>query len=439
MVAPDLRGLIGIKRDGGSWSAADVSELAAAICDGRLDDAQLGALAMAAYIQGLSADETAALTLATARSGHTLKWDRTRLRGPVVDKHSTGGVGDTVSLLLGPMLAAVDCHVPMLSGRGLGLTGGTLDKLESIPGYDCQPTPARFRQIVTDVGLAIASAGDLAPADRRLYAVRDATSTVAAPSLITASILGKKLAEDLDALVLDVKYGVGALCQDIAAARELSGALLAVAGRVGLPTRSLITAMNEPLGPAAGNALEVRLAVRCLTGVEHPQRLVAVTLSLGAAVLEAAGATDRIDRFRSSLHDGQAAERFGRMVAAMGGPPDLMEHPNRYLPLAPVCLPVLATRSGIVRTVDARVVGTAVHQLGGGRCRSDDAIDHAVGVTELVATGDQIEVGQPLAWIHARRPGEADMARRRLIDAFTVDTRTAAAGGRQRHPPETAS
>src|ERR1700754_1854099 len=316
------------KRDGHTLTAEEIGFLVGGITDGGLSDAQVGALAMALFIRGMEPAERVALTVAMRDSGTVLQWDLDR---PVLDKHSTGGVGDKVSLILAPVLAACGAAVPMISGRGLGHSGGTLDKLDAIPGYASTPSIEVIRRVVRDTGCAIVGqTADLAPADRRLYAVRDATGTVESIPLIVASILSKKLAEGLDALVLDVKFGSGALMGQRADADALARALVDVAKGAGLDTSALITDMNEVLGTTAGNALEVREAVDHLTGAAREPRLHEVTVALAAAVLTQArlasdetGAREMVQR---SLDDGSAAERFGAMVAALGGPSDFVEN-----------------------------------------------------------------------------------------------------------------
>ncbi len=316
------------KRDGIRLPNGDITAFVAGVVDGRVSREQTAAFLMAAFLRGLDRDETVALTRAMTASGTTLHWPD--LPGPVLDKHSTGGVGDTVSLMLAPMVAACGGFVPMISGRGLGHTGGTLDKLESIPGYDVRPAPDRLAAVVREVGCAIVGqTDDLAPADRTLYAVRDVTATVESVPLITASILSKKLAAGLSGLVMDVKTGSGAFMASLVGARDLAQSLVHVAGGAGLPTRALITDMDAPLAPAAGNALEVAEAIRYLTGKQRDARLHAVVIALGAEMLLLGGlAADHdaaVARLAASLDSGAAAACFARMVAALGGPSDLLE------------------------------------------------------------------------------------------------------------------
>ncbi|MBV9367589.1 MAG: thymidine phosphorylase [Solirubrobacterales bacterium] len=411
--------LIRRKRDGFELSASEIASLVEGIADGSVTDAQVGALAMAIFLRGMSADERVALTGAMTRSGDVLDWSDAGLSGPVLDKHSTGGVGDKVSLLLAPILAACGAFVPMISGRGLGHTGGTLDKLESIPGYDVGPSADRFRCAVARVGCAIVGqTGRLAPADRRLYAIRDATGTVESIPLIVGSILSKKLAAGLDALVMDVKAGSGAMMAELDRARELAQAIVEVAVGNGLPTVALLTDMNQVLGRAAGNAVEVRESIDHLTGAARDDRLLDVTLSLCAEALVLGALESDLSAARTValrvLESGAAAEKFEAMVVELGGPPGLIEAPSRHLPTAPVVRAVEPVMPGVVTYIDVREVGIAVVNLGGGRAREDDRVDHSVGLTEVAALGERVEPGgRPLALVHARD----DESARRAADA----------------------
>jgi thymidine phosphorylase len=407
--------LIRRKRDGGELVGEEIEELVFGIADGSVTDAQVGALAMAIMWRGMTPSERVALTGAMTRSGDQLDWSDAGLAGPVLDKHSTGGVGDKVSLLLAPILAACGAFVPMISGRGLGHTGGTLDKLESIPGYDVAPDPQRLRRAVARVGCAIVGqTARLAPADRRLYAIRDATGTVESIPLIVASILSKKLAAGLDALVMDVKAGSGAMLPELDRARELARAIVEVAAGNGLPTTALLTDMSQVLGRSAGNAVEVRESVDHLTGAARDERLLEVTLALCAELLVLGGLHADPDGARAAaldaLESGAAAERFAAMVAELGGPADLVDAPERHLPSAPVTRAVDPVSPGVVNAVDVRAVGIAIVNLGGGRAREDDRVDHSVGLTEVAALGERVEPGgRPLALVHAH---DEDSARR---------------------------
>jgi thymidine phosphorylase len=418
--------LIRRKRDGEELSGEEISDLVAGIADGSVSDAQVGALAMAIFLRGMTAPERVALTGAMTRSGEVLQWGDAAVSGPVLDKHSTGGVGDKVSLLLAPIVAACGGAVPMISGRGLGHTGGTLDKLEAIPGYDVAPSSQRLRAAVARVGCAIVGqTASLAPADRRLYAIRDATGTVESIPLIVGSILSKKLAAGLDALVMDVKVGSGAFLPDMEQARELGGAIVEVARGNGLPTAALLTDMNQVLGRTAGNAVEVRESIDHLTGAARDERLREVTLALSAELLVLGGVVEDAAEGRAAaehaLDSGAAAERFAAMVGELGGPSDLVEAPGRHLRAAPVIRAVEPAGSGAVAAIDVRAVGIAVVGLGGGRARETDPVDHSVGFTEVAALGEQVGPGErPLAVVHAPDEAGADRAAEALRAAFTL-------------------
>ena len=427
------------QRDGKPLGADEIAAFIDGIACGRIGDAQCAAFAMAVCWCGMSTADCVVLTLAMRDSGDCLSWADHGLHGPVVDKHSSGGIGDTVSLVLGPLLAACGCHVPMISGRGLGHTGGTLDKLEAIPGYTVQPSMPLFQQTVREVGVAIVGAGArLVPADRRLYAIRDITATINSVPLITASILSKKLAAGLGALVLDVKLGNGAFMPDEAAARALATSLVEVGCGAGLPTLALLTDMNQPLAPCAGNALEVRLAIEVLAGAARPERLLEVTFALGAALLVQAGvaanAADARQRLQRALDSGAAAERFARMAAALGGPADLLERAAQHLAAAPVQRVVAApaeARGKLVDGIDTRELGLAVIRLGGGRTQADARIDPAVGLAELLPLGAAADAGAPLAIVHAACDAAADAAAAAVQAAY----RWASADARRDVPP----
>jgi thymidine phosphorylase len=410
------------KRDGHALSEEEIAFLVAGITDGGLSDAQVGALAMAVFLRGMEPAERVALTTAMRDSGTVLRWDLDR---PVLDKHSTGGVGDKVSLMLAPILAACGAAVPMISGRGLGHTGGTLDKLDAIPGYASTPATEVIRRVVREAGCAIVGqTADLAPADRRLYAVRDATATVESIPLIVASILSKKLAEGLDALVMDVKTGSGAFMAAREDAEALARALVEVATGAGLRTTALLTDMDSVLGATAGNALEVREAIDYLTGAAREPRLHEVTVALAGAALAAGGlAGDEAagrEAAQRALDDGAAAERFAAMVRALGGPGDLLERPDEHLPAASVTRPVPSERPGCVIGMDCRAVGLVVTGLGGNRRREDDAIDPAVGLSSIAPLGAWVGPDRPLAVVHARGDASAEEAVAALRAAVSV-------------------
>ena len=409
------------KRDGAALHADDIAGFIAGLSDGRVTDAQAAAFAMAVFFRGMTADETVALTFAMRDSGAVLDW---RVDGPVLDKHSTGGIGDKVSLILAPLLAACGAFVPMISGRGLGHTGGTLDKMDAIPGYRSQPSREEFARVVSDTGSAIVGAtGDLAPADRRLYAIRDVTGTVESLPLITASILSKKLAEGAGALVMDVKVGSGAFMATEADALALAESLVRVASGAGVPTVALLTDMDQALGRSAGNALEVAEAIAFLTGRDlRDARLAEVTLALAAEALVLGGLAPDLAAARvlaeRRLRDGSAAERFARSVAALGGPPDLLERPDLHLAAAPLRVPVHAEDEGFIIAIDARALGVAVIELGGGRARPQDAIDHRAGLSEMAGIGERVDAGRAVCVIHAADEGAANAAAARIVQAI---------------------
>ena len=425
--------VIRIKRDGGILGADHIAAFVAGLVDGSWSEGQAAALAMAIFLKGFDSAETVALTRAMTDSGALLDWSAANLNGPVLDKHSTGGVGDKVSLMLAPIVAACGGFVPMISGRGLGHTGGTLDKMDSIPGYQSAPATAILRRALRSAGCAIiGQSADLAPADRRLYAIRDVTATVESIPLITASILSKKLAAGLQGLVLDVKVGNGAFAATPALAHALAQSLVAVANGAGLPTRALITDMNQVLGHSCGNALEVHEALAFLGGQRREPRLLAVTRALAAELLvmgklspDHPQALQRIDR---SLDDGSALGRFARMITALGGPADFVERAPQYLPVAPVQRAVFASRSGWVRHIATRAIGLLVIELGGGRRQASDTIDPRVGLSEVLARAVRVDVGDRLATVHAADPASADMACSRLARLFEIVDRPPAQG-----------
>jgi thymidine phosphorylase len=415
--------IIAAKRDGRELPDADIRQLIAGLTDGSVSEGQAAAFAMAVYFNGMTEKERVALTLSMRDSGTVLRWDD--LPGPALDKHSTGGVGDTVSLPLAAAVAACGGYVPMISGRGLGHTGGTLDKLDAVPGYVTQPEIGLFRQVVRETGCAIiGQTADLAPADKRLYAIRDVTATVESLPLITASILSKKLAAGLHGLAMDVKFGSGAFMREQGEARALARALVGVANGSGLPTTALLTDMGEPLASAAGNVLEVAYALDHLTGRRREPRFHAVTVALGAEMLVLGRLADDLDAAREKIEQafasGAAAGRFARMIAALGGPADLLERPEAYLAKAAVVKPVFADRAGVVSAIDTRGVGLAVVALGGGRLRPQDGIDPAVGLTEMVEIGAEVRPGRPLAIIHARTDADHAAASARLREAYRI-------------------
>ncbi len=404
------------KRDGKALSAEEIAEIVRGITDGSLSEGQVAAFAMAVFFRDMGPEERVAFTLALAQSGVTLDWTDLDLPGPVIDKHSSGGVGDKVSLMLAPIVAACGGFVPMISGRGLGHTGGTLDKLDSITGYETQPGVATFREVVRKVGCAIiGQTDDLAPADRRLYGVRDVTATVESVPLIVSSILSKKIAAGLGGLVMDVKCGSGAFCDTEPRARDLAQSIVAVANRAGLPTVALVTDMDRVLGRTVGNALEVGEAVAYLKGEgSRDPRLHEVVMALAGEMLALSGLASSTAagraRAEAALADGRAAEKFARMVSALGGPDDFVDRADRYLPRAPVVKLCRAERGGYITGMETRQVGVAVVALGGGRRHADDAIDPSVGLTNMIGVGMHVHAGDELCVVHAAHEGDADLA-----------------------------
>jgi thymidine phosphorylase len=423
--------IIRSKRDGAALGRAQIQAFVQGLVDGSWSEGQAAALAMAIVLRGMDRAECVALTQAMTHSGSVLRWGDAGLQGPVVDKHSTGGVGDKVSLVLAPIVAACGGVVPMVSGRGLGHTGGTLDKLAALPGYQTTPDHPRLLAVLRSAGCAIVGASaDLAPADRRLYAIRDVTATVESVPLITASILSKKLAAGLGSLVMDVKLGNGAFMTDIGAARALARSLVDVAAGAGLPCRALITDMNQVLGRSAGNALEVQESIHFLTGADQEPRLRSLTLALAAQMLHGAGlATSLADGAAlatTALDSGRAAEHFARMVAGLGGPADVLAAPG--LPAAPVQLDVPAPRTGVLAAMDTRALGLAVVALGGGRRLAGDAVDPRVGFNQVRPLGSAVQAGEALLRVHAASPADAQRACAAVCAAITLADTAAAPG-----------
>jgi thymidine phosphorylase len=413
------------KRDGSALDPQDISAFVRGIADNSVSEGQIAAFAMAVFFQGMTMPERVALTMAMRDSGRVLDWRALDLSGPVIDKHSTGGVGDVVSLMLGPMLAAVGGFVPMISGRGLGHTGGTLDKFDAIPGYQTAISIEKFQRTVKDVGVAIiGQTSDLAPADKRFYATRDVTATVESIPLITASILSKKLAAGLHALVMDVKTGSGAFMPTPEKSLELARSIAEVGTGAGVATSALVTDMNQPLAPCAGNAIEVQCAIDYLTGTSRPARLHEVTLALCAELMVtsklAVDHTTARVRLDAVLNSGQAAKMFARMVSVLGGPADLLTAPGKHLARASIELPVPAPREGVVHSMDTRALGLAVVALGGGRRVASDKVDPAVGLTRFVELGQRLRAGDPLAFAHARDAATAQEAIATVQHAITI-------------------
>jgi pyrimidine-nucleoside phosphorylase len=413
--------VIARKRDGSELDQEQIEAFVRGATDGSWADYQLSALLMAIFLRGMSARETVLLTEAMMRSGTIA--DLSAVRAPKADKHSTGGVGDKVSIHLAPMVAVCGVAVPMVSGRGLGHTGGTVDKLESIPGFKVDLSLARFREQLQTVGVSLISqTAEIAPADRKLYALRDVTATVESIPLICASILSKKLAEGIDVLVLDVKHGRGAFMKDQARARELAVALTSVAKSMGKPTRAVLTAMDEPLGRAVGNALEIAECVECLRG-SGPSDLMEVTYALGEQMLVLAGAAPTAaaarERLERGLASGAALAKFRELVAAQGGDPRVVDTPG-LLPRARLQVPVPSPAEGWVQSVDALGVALAALRLGAGRAKAEDPVDPAVGVAALAKSGQRVAKGEALCVLHANEPGRVAEAKAILSEAIVI-------------------
>ncbi|MBI5689806.1 MAG: thymidine phosphorylase [Verrucomicrobia bacterium] len=413
--------IIARKRDGHALTREEIQAFVRGATDGSWADYQLSALLMAIFLRGMSAEETAHYTEAMMRSGVVA--DLSHVPGRKVDKHSTGGVGDKVSIPLAPMVVACGVPVPMISGRGLGHSGGTLDKLEAIPGFRTDLALEAYREQVARVGCAlIGQTRDLAPADKKLYALRDVTATVECIPLICGSILSKKLAEGIDALVLDVKFGRGAFMKTKAEARRLAEALVVVGRAGGKQVRAVLTAMDEPLGRTVGNALEVAESIACLHG-RGPADLMEVTGTLAAHMLILGGVAADEKAAREKLHQaiasGAAREKLREIIAAQGGDARVVDDPSR-LPQAKFQEPLPSPRSGFVREVDAMGVALAALRLGAGRARAEDAIDPAVGVSHLLKVGEPVAAGAPLAVIHANDRGALAEATQRLAAAIVV-------------------
>lgn len=415
--------IIKLKRNGGQLPEAAIQQFVRGITDHSFSEGQTAALAMAIYLNGMQTEETVALTRAMRDSGSVLNWAG-KLNGPVVDKHSTGGVGDKVSLMLAPMIAACGGYVPMIAGRGLGHTGGTVDKLETIPGYSCTQPLATIQAEVARLGCVIVGqSAELAPADRRLYLIRDVTATVESIPLITASILSKKLAAGLDVLTMDVKIGSGAIMKNVADATALATSIVNTAKGAGVKTQALLTDMNECLGATAGNVLEVLETLDYLTGKYREPRLHQVTLELGASMLQLAGlAKDKasaVAALELSLTSGKAAEIFAQMVSAMGGPVDLLEKPQQHLAAAPVVQDILAPQAGYLAASDTTAVGMAVVRLGGGRAHPQQVIDPAVGFSDVLALGSKVQAGDRIARVHAASAEAAAKATAEYLAALS--------------------
>lgn len=414
--------IIRLKRDGKALDSKAIESFVSGLVDGSFSDSQVGAMAMAIFQQGMSVDERVSLTKNMMHSGDVLSWQG--FDGPIVDKHSTGGVGDKVSFMLAAIVAACGGYVPMISGRGLGHTGGTADKLESIAGFNVQPSIGEFKRIVKDVGVAIISQTDnLAPADKRLYSIRDVTATVESIPLITASILSKKLAAGLDALVMDVKVGNGAMMNNLADAKALAESIVNVANGAGVKTQAIITDMNQVLGTSAGNAIEMYETAKYLTGKQREPRLHQVVKALANAMLintglasDAVQADEKIERVLTS---GLAAEVFERMIAELGGPSNFVEKPWDSMEKANVIVEVKATQHGYLAQMDTRAIGMSVVGLGGGRTAPTQSVDHTVGFDRILPLGVKVNRGEVLARVHAKDEDSAQLASAQFNQAIS--------------------
>ena len=411
------------KRDGHSLSDSEIQYYIEGIANGSVSESHIAAFCMAVIFKGMSVEETFSLTDQMVKSGDKLNWKD--LDGPVVDKHSTGGVGDKVSLMLAPIVASCGIYNPMISGRGLGHTGGTLDKLESIPEYNTTPDNSLFHSVVKNVGCAIiGQTANLAPADKVIYGVRDVTATVESVPLITASILSKKVAAGLDGLIMDIKTGNGAFAENLDFARNVGNSIIQVAKQFGMKTSAMITDMNQPLGDTIGNALEIKEVIDYLTDVRQESRLHEVVLALAAEMLVVAGLVDSTDegiqKAKDVLDNGHAAETFEKMVSELGGLNDILKNSDSHFKSASVVKPIPASQSGYVSEIDTRAVGLAVVELGGGRKKASDSIDHSVGFTHVLGLGEKVEAGQALGYVHAQNEDQANLSIQLVNDAYSI-------------------
>ena len=417
-----IKELTSKKRLGKELSKEEIYWFVTSLTNNSITEGQVAALAMAVCLQGMTFEERVELTLAMKNSGKTLSW---HLPGPIIDKHSTGGVGDTVSLILAPILAACGAFVPMISGRGLGHTGGTLDKFDSIPGYNTSPNEKLFRKVVSKVGCAIiGQTNELAPADKRLYAIRDVTGTVESIDLITASILSKKLAAGLDGLVIDVKCGNGAFMQDLNEASNLAQSLVTVSNKSDCKTTALVTDMNQPLSQSIGNSLEVLSAVEVLKGVSDDYRLLEVSKALGVSLLCSSkicqNKNDAEILISSVLSSGEAAEKFSEMISELGGAHDFFDKPHKYLNSSKIKKDVYLKKSGYVNKINTKKLGNTLILLGGGRLKVEDKIDYSVGIKLKIEKGDYVEKSQPICTLYASNHQTLEIAEKEINYSFEI-------------------
>ncbi len=413
------------KRNGNKLSQEEINFFIRGITDSSIVDAQTAALTMAIFLNGMDVEETTALTMSMRDSGDVLDWSG--LNGPTLDKHSSGGVGDKVSLMLAPMIAACGGYVPMISGRGLGHTGGTLDKFDSIPGYQTVPDNELFKKVVKEVGCAIiGQTGNLAPADKKIYAIRDVCATVESVQLITASILSKKLAAGLNCLVMDLKCGNGAFMDSLERGRELAHSIVNVANAAGTRTKAVLTDMNQVLGQSVGNALEVDEAVAYLSGTYRDPRLHTIMLELCSELLVSAKLATALPeakiQLQHALDSGKALEIFAHMVTALGGPSDFCEKTSKYLPKAAIIRPVYAKVPGYVQSMDTRGVGLSIIEMKGGRTTPEQKLDYATGYTDFCQIGDYVDNHKPLAVIHAQTEEQFSNAADTLRKLITISS-----------------
>ncbi len=411
------------KRDHQTLTNEEINFFIKGVTDGSIVDAQTSALTMAILLNGMNVEETTALTLSMRDSGDVLNWDD--IDGPIVDKHSSGGVGDKVSLMLAPMIAACGGYVPMISGRGLGHTGGTLDKFDSIPGYQTSPDNKLFKETVKNIGCSIiGQTGNLAPADKKIYALRDVCGTVESIELITASILSKKLAAGLDTLIMDLKCGNGAFMSNLDDARKLAQSIVNVANHAGTKTKAVLTDMNQVLGHSVGNAVEIQEAVEYLKGNNVDSRLHQITLELCGEILINSNLAQTLDeakkKLQKSLDSGSALEKFAQMISALGGPKNFCDNPEKYLPHATIIKPVYSSKKGYVSGMQTREIGLSVIELKGGRITPEQKLDYATGYTEFCQIGDYVDNNKPLAVIHAQTENDWQNAAEKLKKLISI-------------------
>lgn len=414
------------KRDNQELSTQEIAEFINGIAEKKIDDAQVAALTMAIYFNSMSKKEITALTLAMRDSGKVLSWKD--FDKPIVDKHSSGGVGDKVSLILAPLLAANDVYVPMIAGRGLGHTGGTIDKLESIPNYNTSADDELFRKTVKNVGCAIiGQTADLAPADKKIYALRDVCATVESIPLITASILSKKLAAGLEYLVMDLKCGNGAFMNNFADAETLAKSIVDVANAAGTKTSALITDMNQVLGKNVGNALEISESLDFLQGKPIDSRLKEITFALGAELLVSCGRfqnkEEALAKFEQDISSGKALEIFAKMCSSLGAPTDFIEKSESYLPHSAIIKPLLATKAGYISAMNTRKIGISIIKMHGGRTIAGEKLDLATGYTGFAQIGDYVDSKTPLCYVHCQNEAQYEEIKKDILDAIEISSK----------------